>query len=253
MTALRTPRSIGTPAQMLQETVMSRVAILQQNFDNADPQKLAQELTEADIEQFDNDARKILIDLIPLAGALMVPQDLEEVDEARAVLDQLGAGESTESGLKLENNNNSEISDESLKNAIAGFRSLFMVLEAFGIDNLPERTINKLRAAMATLISETGYPLPPELLDRLTFDDYRKLQQHINLHKLANNSPSPDSIQEDTNLQYKELLGIREWKNKNHAEEEQLYESYLKFLQTYGDPALLTVTILPPNTISEER
>lgn len=253
MTALRTPKSTESQTQMPKESVMHRVAILQQNFDNADPQKLARELTEADIEKFDNEARKILIDLIPLAGALLVPQDLEEVSEAKAVLDQLGTGESTKSGLKPENNDESEISDESLKNAIAGFRSLFMVLEAFGIDNLPERTINKLRAAMATLIAETGYPLPPELLDRLTFDDYRKLQQHINLQKMADNCPSPVTIQEDTNLQYKELLGITEWESKNRAEEEKQYEAYLEFLQTHGDPAFLSVTILPPNSTSENR
>lgn len=261
-------------SQILNDTIEARIKAIKSHHLLDDTTYLQQYFREVNLANLSDGDKQVLVELIPYTSSLIIPPEIEENPHYKTMFDSINIAESNAGSNLLIPSYGQVPSDECIIDAVANFRSFTTILGALKVNDITQRTTQKLTAALAQMFVDIRYPVPVELLERLDDKEYESLKliskMHIHGHIFAENEfmernekirrgeevELPLSVQFGTNDRIQQILDIyadvdvQEHLKKTGAREagkRQLVKLYMEFTARYPDLRSLTSFLINNN------
>lgn len=263
-----------TPGEIFNDTVTARAEVLGAALDLDDINRIKEYLASVNLEGLTDNDKKVLAELLPYAAGLMIPGEIEDNPDTKALFDMINAAEINAGENMLLPEDGETPSDECVKDAVANFRAFTIALQKLGVLDIVACTEENIINAMARMFIDIRLPVPPEILEKISDDEYENLKLMSFLHTQGSNNSEREfrikneqirlgevvSLPMETQLatagNIRKILDIeaeidrcehqRELDERN-KEQLRLFDLYSEFIARHPDLKALTPFILDQN------
>ncbi len=268
----------GNHSQILNDTIKARITVIDGHHILDTTAHLKEYFNAVNLEGLSDVDKKVLAELIPYASGLIIPAFIEDYPPYKSIFDDINRAEFDAGSNLLLPDDNQTPSDECIKDAVANFRAFIVTLDAMRVNDLTERTTEKVTNALARMFVDIGYPLPPELLEKISSEEFENLKLLSDLHtqgsilgeqefiegnekiRRGESADLPVQVQLATSDSLRQILEIyaevdaeehQEKMMEFDTEREELVSLYMEFAARYPDLRTITSFLLNYNGKAE--